>query len=248
MTDYILRAQKRELTGKKVKQLRTQGLIPAVIYGHDTKNENISLNLINFKRIYKEAGTSNLVDLNVDDEKSIKVLLKEPDFDALSNQPYHVDIYKVRMSEKLTTEIPLSFVDESPAVVELEGSLVTNRDNLEVECLPGDLVSEFEVDLSTLKTFDDVIKVSDIKIPSAIEVKVDADEVVAQVMPPRSEEEMAELDEAIEEKVNEVEVTGQKPEEGEEAAESKVTESAKPESDSKSEPSDKSSDSEAKSE
>lgn len=250
MTDYILKAQKRKLTGKKVKKLRTQGLLPAVMYGHGSDNENISLDLINFKRIYKEAGTSNLVDLNIDDEKPVKVLLKEPDFDAISNQPYHVDIYKVLMTEKLTTEIPLNFINESPAVVELEGSLVTNRDNLEVECLPGDLVSEFEVDLSTLKTFDDAIKVSDINIPSTIEVKADLDEVIAQVMPPRSEEEMAALEEEVKEDVEAVEVTGQKPEEAEESVEGEAggDKTGEPDSDSKPSPSDKPSDSKPKSE
>lgn len=235
MTDFNLKAQKRELTGKKVKHLRVQGLLPAVMYGHGTDNANLSLDLINFKRIYKEAGTSSLVDLKIDDQNSVKVLLKEPDFDAISNQPYHVDIYKVRMSEKLTTEIPLSFINESPAVVELEGSLVKNIDALEVECLPGDLVSEFEVDLSALKTFDDIIKVSDINIPSTIEIKIDLDKVVAQVMPPRSEEEMAALEEEVVADVSAVEVTGEKPAEGEEPAEGEVDnkESAKPDSSDK---------------
>ncbi|MFA5129278.1 MAG: hypothetical protein WC445_04995, partial [Patescibacteria group bacterium] len=125
---------------------------------------------------------------------------------AISNQPIHLDIYKVKMSEKLTTEIPLSFINESAAVLELEGNLVKNFDALEVECLPNDLVSEFEVDLSLLKTFDDTIKIADIKIPKTIEVKADPEEVVALVMPPRSEEEMAELETEVVEDVEAVEV------------------------------------------
>jgi len=213
MTDFALKATTRTVVGKKVKQLRNEGIIPAVLYGHEAKNQTLSLDLINFKRIYKDAGTSNLIDLKIDDASPVKVLLKEPDFDAIRNIPYHVDIYKVKMTEKLTTEIPLNFINESPAVVELEGSLVKNIDALEVECLPADLVSEFDVDLSLLKTFDDVIKVSDIKISDKIEVQSDLEEIVAQVMAPRSDEELEALEEEVVEDVDAVEVTEQKPEE-----------------------------------
>lgn len=215
MTDYILKAQKRDIVGKKVKQLRKTGKLPAILYGHETKNENLSLDLLNFNHIFKEAGTSNLVDLMINEDK-MKVLLKEPDIDSITNQPIHVDIYKVKMTEKLTTEIPLNFINESPAVIELEGSLVKNIDALEVECLPSDLVSEFDVDLSLLKTFEDVIKIADIKISETIEVKADPEEIVAQVMPPRSEEELAALDEEVVENVDNIEVTSEKPAEGEE--------------------------------
>lgn len=231
MTDFKLIAKTRTLVGKKVKQLRRAGEVPAILYGHGTDNVNLSFNLVDFNRIYRDAGTSNLIDLKIDDEKSVKVLLREPSVHPVTNFATHVDVYKVKMTEKLTTEIPLSFINESPAVIDLEGSLVTNRDALEIECLPGDLVSEFEVDLSVLKTFDDVIKISDIKIPSTIEVKDDPEEIVAQVMPPRSEEEMAELEEEVKEDVEAVEVTGEKPTEGEEATEGEAAEDgdAKPE-------------------
>jgi large subunit ribosomal protein L25 len=235
MTDFSLRAATREVVGKKVKQIREQGQIPAVLYGHDSKNLNLALDLINFNRIYREAGTSNLVDLVVDDGASVKVLLKEPDVDPISNQPYHVDIYKVKMSEKLTTEIPLNFINESPAVIDLEGSLVKNIDALEVECLPSDLVSEFDVDLSLLKTFDDVIKVSDLKISDKIEVKSDLEEIIAQVMPPRSDEELEALDEEVVEDVDAVEVTEQKPEEEDTESEAGTDDKAKPEPEEKKE-------------
>lgn len=238
MTDFALKATTRTVVGKKVKHLRSEGILPAVLYGHEAKNQTLSLDLINFKRIYKEAGTSNLIDLVIDDVPPVKVLLKEPDFDGIRNQPYHVDIYKVNMTEKLTTEIPLNFINESPAVVELEGSLVKNIDALEVECLPADLVSEFDVDLSLLKTFDDVIKVSDIKISDKIEVQSDLEEIVAQVMAPRSEEEMEALNEEVVEDVEAVEVTEQKAVEGEEGAETEGEaddKSAKPDPEDKKE-------------
>jgi large subunit ribosomal protein L25 len=99
------------------------------------------------------------------------------------------------MDEKIKTEIPLSFTGESEAVEQLEGSLVTNKDAIEVECLPTDLVSEIEVNISSLKTFEDTIKISDLKIPANIEILHDQDEIIALVEEPRSEEELAELEE-----------------------------------------------------
>jgi large subunit ribosomal protein L25 len=100
------------------------------------------------------------------------------------------------MDEKIKTEIPLTFVGESDAVANLDGTLITNRDEVEVECLPADLVSEITIDISALKTFEDQITVADIKLPNAVEILVEPEEVICFVEEPRSEEEMAELEES----------------------------------------------------
>lgn len=192
---FSLLANKRDITGKKVKKIRQKGLVPAVLYGRDIKPENISIEKIGFVKIFNEAGTSSLIDLNIDHQKPIKVLSHEPQRDPVSGEPIHVDFYKVKMDEKIKTEIPLSFTGESEAVEQLEGSLVTNKDAIEVECLPTDLVSEIEVNISSLKTFEDTIKISDLKIPANIEILHDQDEIIALVEEPRSEEELAELEE-----------------------------------------------------
>jgi large subunit ribosomal protein L25 len=191
---YSLKAEKREITGKKVKSLRNDGFIPAVIYGHGTKPQSLSIRANEFKKIFSEAGTSSLVDLKIGESGAVKVLTHEPQYNPVTEAPMHIDFYKVRMDEKIKTEIPLEFVGESEAVEQLDGSLVTNRDNVEVECLPSDLISEIVVDLSVLKTFEDVINVSDLKIPSGIEIMTEKEEVIALVEPPRSEEELAELE------------------------------------------------------
>jgi len=142
-------------------------------------------------------------------------LVHEVQIDPVTMKAIHIDFYKVNMKEKIKTEIPIKKIGESSAVVDLEGILVTNRDEVEVECLPADLIPEIEVDLSALKTFDDVIKVSNLKVPATIEILDDPEEVVFLVQPPRSEEELAELEEKPEEDVEAVEVEGAKPEEGE---------------------------------
>jgi len=192
---YSLSATKREITGKKVKSIREQGMMPAVLYGNKTKAEILSIPLVNFEKTFEEAGTSSLIDLTIDTEKPVKVLSHEPQNDPVSGKPIHVDFYRVRMDEKIKTEIPLNFIGESEAVEQLEGSLVTNKDAVDVECLPADLISEIDVDISSLKTFDNSIKISDLVIPDGIEIINDKEEIIALVEEPRSEEELAELEE-----------------------------------------------------
>jgi large subunit ribosomal protein L25 len=195
------------------------------LYGHQIKSQPLSVNLQEFERVFQKAGASTLVDLKIDNGETKKVIIHEPQIDPITNQPIHVDLYQVKMSEKITTEIPLKFIGESPAVKELGGTLITNRDTIEVECLPQDLVHEIEVDISNLKTFEDLIKISDLKIPAGIEILNDPEETVVSVNPPRTEEELAELEAPVEEKVEEVEEVEKK----EEMPEEEVVEEKPPE-------------------
>ncbi len=214
MQSYSLKAQKRNILGKKVKSLRQAGQIPAVVYGGKKEAKPLILSFTEFDKIYREAGSSSIVDLNIDDKETDNVLIQEPQYNAVSGLPQHVDFLRVRMDEKIKTEIPLEFVGESKAVEQLGGTLVTPHDKLEVECLPKDLVPAIQIDLSSLNTFDDQIKISDINIPNGITVEIDDSEVVALVEAPRSEEEMAELETptAEEEQKAVEEVAGEKEE------------------------------------
>lgn len=227
METILLGAQSRKIIGKKVKKIRTEGFVPAILYGRDFNNQNLSIKKNEFERVFHKAGTSSLVDLKIDNEDSIKILLHEPTLHPVTGEILHVDFYKVKMTEKITTEIPLKFIGESAAVNDLDGNLITAKDHLEVECLPKDLVPEIEVNISKLKTFDDTITIQDISIPEGIEVLAEAEEIIASVTPPRSEEELeAELAEpaAEEEKeqIEKIEAEAEKEEkesETEEAAE-----------------------------
>lgn len=204
---------------KKAADLRANGEIPANVYGGDFKNQNIAVDSLTFNKVFAVAGESSLINLAIEKSEPLKVLVHEIQIDPVTMKVIHIDFYKVNMKEKIKTEIPLKQVGESLAVVDLEGSLVTNKDAIEVECLPSDLIHEIEVDISVLKTFDDVIHVSDLKVPTGIEILDDPEEVAILVQPPRSEEELAELEEKPEEDVEAVAVEGEKPEEGEEAVE-----------------------------
>ena len=217
---YSLSANTRSVIGRKVKKLRQQGLLPAIVYGAGKEPAPISLNGQDFNKISKEAGSSSLIELTLSDEK-VNVIAQEPQFDPTTGSLIHVDLMRVRMDKKIRTEIPLEFTGESVAVEQEKGTLVTPYDNLEVECLPSNLVPEITVDISALKTFDDQIKVSDIKVPEGIEILAEPEDVIALVEPPRSEEELAELETSTEEQEKEAleKVAGEPEEEGGETKE-----------------------------
>ncbi len=210
METILLHAQARNETGKGVAALRDSGVIPAVVYGRDCQPINISLAYNTFERAYRSAGETSLVDLVIDNGQPIKTLIHEVQHDPVKGRFLHVDFYQVRMTEKLTTNVPLIFVGEAKAVKELGGTLVKSLDEVEVRCLPGDLVHEIEVDLTPLATFEDHITVSDLKLPKGLEVLDEADVIVASVSAPMTEEQLKALEEKPVEDVANVEVASEK--------------------------------------
>lgn len=190
----------------KAKPLVKQGLVPGIVYGHGFDNEALVITKKDLVKVHEQAGQSSLIDLSVADKTTYKVLIHELQYDPVSDEPIHVDLYRVKMTEKIKTEIPIKLVGEAPAVEDLQGTLIQNKDELRVEALPQNLVHEIEVDVSRLKTFEDKIYVKDLTVPNGIEVQEEPEEVVALVQPPRSEEELAELEQKVEEKVDEIEV------------------------------------------
>jgi large subunit ribosomal protein L25 len=200
-----LPAEQREITGKRVKRLiRHKGKIPGVVYGKGLDPYMVAVNAKEFRRLYHEVGGSALVDLEVGEERH-PVLIHEPDHDPISGDEIHVDFYRVNMKEKITAEVPIHFTGEAPAVHGMEGTLIKIIDAIEVECLPGDLPSEFEIDLAPLVDFEASLHIADLTIPEGVEIKVEAEEAIARVEPPRSDEELEELEETPEEDLESVE-------------------------------------------
>lgn len=215
MSDYKLNATKREIIGKGVSGLREEGLIPGVIYGKGKKNINLTVGKIEFNKVFSKAGENSLIDLEIEGSGKHNVLAKEVQLNPVSDEPIHIDFYEVKMDEEIETEVPLVFINESPAVKDLEGTLITNKTHIDVKCLPANIPHELQVDISTLVTFDDTILAKDLKIPSNVELLTDPEETIALVNPPRSEEELQELNAEVVENVEAVEATAEK-KEGEE--------------------------------
>ncbi len=206
MKTLTLQASKRTITGKKVEELRKKGFVPAVLYGPDIENISISVPYSLFEKVYREAGESSLVNLIIDDGQAAKVLIQSIDSDPLSNRFVHADFFQVDMKEKLTIRIPIKFIGEPRAVKELGGILVKTVDEIEVRCLPDKLVSEIEVDVTSLATFEDAITMKDVVLPEGMELHQHVDDMVATVTQPISEEELKALEEKPIEDVSQVKV------------------------------------------
>jgi len=205
-----LSAKIRKELGKKVKNLRKKGIIPAVLYGPKIKGAlPLEIEEKQFEKIYKEAGESTLISLEISDKKQkIPVLIHEVEGDPLTEKPIHVDFYQPLLEEEIEVKVPLIFEGEAPAVKDLGGTLVKNISEVEVKALPQNLPHEIKVNIQSLKTFEDNILIKDLIIPREVKILKNPEEIVANVAPPEKVEE--ELVKPIEEKVEEVEVVEEK--------------------------------------
>ena len=209
-----LPAKIRKTLGKKVKALRERGVLPGVLYGPRIKETlPLEINFKEFEKVYKEAGESTLVSLEIEGKKT-PVLIHEVKLDPLTGKPIHVDFYQPRLEEEVEVTIPIIFEGEAPAVKELGGTLVKNIHEVEVRALPQNLPHEIKVNMEKLKTFEDDILVKDLPTPKGVKILKELEEVVATVAPPEKVEE--ELVKPIEEKVEEVEKVEEKKERSEE--------------------------------
>lgn len=175
---FTLNATPRTLTGKSAAPaLLKEGMIPAVVYGPKQEALSLSLPLPEFKKILRDAGESSVLTLS-GLGKDMQVLIHAVDFNPVTSVPRHVDLYAIEKGAKVEIAVPLSFVGESPAV-KAGANLVKVMHELEIEADPANLPHEIEVDISSLIQEGDQIRVSDIKIPHGVTVKVDGEEVVA---------------------------------------------------------------------
>lgn len=176
--DFKIKVEKREK-----KEKLSKDFIPAVLYGKDIESQSLKMRKTEFEKIFAGAGESNLIELNLDGT-TIKTLVKDIQRNVLNHSLTHADFYQVNMKEKVVAEIPLNFIGESKAVKELGAMLNKDLDNLEVECLPGDLVDHIDVDISILVAFDDAIRIGDLKLPAGVVATGEAEEMVASVKEP----------------------------------------------------------------
>lgn len=192
---------------ENVKRIRKAGGLPAVVYGNTMRNVNVTLDAKVFSKLYKSTGETTLLDLNIEGESGTRsVLIHDVSVDPLNGFFTHVDFYEVKKDHKIKTHLVLVFAGESDAVKSLGGVLVKQIYKIEIEALPEDLPHEVVVDISLLKTFQDVITLGDLKISKGVKVFGDPKEIIAKVIPPRTEEELDALKQEVVMKVDEVKV------------------------------------------
>lgn len=180
MKKYALTADVREIVGRKVKQLRAIGKIPATVYGNKVKSVSVTVSSDAFEKIYKEAGETGLVELSVGRDMRpvlIHTLQKHP----VSNQLLHIEFHQVDLKEKVRANVPLELVGDAPAVSTKVGVLLTLIDEVEVEALPMDLPEKLSVDVSNLKDVDQEVKVGELTVPAGVTVLTDKDQSVVRV-------------------------------------------------------------------
>lgn len=193
MAKIILTVEPRTITGKKVGSLRKQGIIPANIFGGKIKSTAIQVKKTTFAPIWHQAGETQIVYLQLGDEKETRpALISNIQRNPVSDQAIHVDFRQVDLKEKITANIPVEVVGESPAVKDFQAAVITSLAEIEVEALPTDLPESIQVDISILKNIGDVIKVADLKIDrTKIEVKDDPSSVVVSAAAQQAEEVIA---------------------------------------------------------
>ncbi len=197
METIHISAKSRDVFGKKLTTIRSEGQLPAVVYGNKKDNISIAVDEKEFNKVFAAAGYSTIIELKIDDHGGENVLIHDIDTDPLTNEVSHADLLRINMSKVIRTEVPIHFIGEAPAVFQQEGSLFKNIEEVEVETLPANLPSHIEVDISGLDDFTKSIHVSSLKVGEGVEILTESDQLICKVEPPRSEEEIAALDEAI---------------------------------------------------
>ena len=182
-----LSVKTREVTGKNVRILRRDGVVPAELYGHGFKNVHLTVGVKDLAKALKEAGTTTIVNLVLNTQKH-PALIHDVSHNYLTGEIEHVDFYQVRMDEKITAKVPLEFKGEAPAVKALGAVLNKSMSEIEVEALPQDLPHNLIVDLSSLDAMDKTIYVRDIAVPKGVKILVDPENAVATATPPAEDE------------------------------------------------------------
>ena len=236
-----LKATKRTTASSgQINKLRSDGFIPAILYGGEKNNINISLKKIHLKDIINtETFMSKVYDLDIDGSKE-KVLPRDVSFDPMSDEPIHIDFMRIIKGSKLILEIPVKFInlDKSPGLKK-GGVLNTVRRKIELKCPAENIPNEIVVDLNNTE-IGTSIKISSVKLPpNVVPTIIDRDFVVATVVAPtivvepeKTEEATAEGDAAVEGTAEEDVATAEGKDKSTKSSDDKVKEkSAKPSDD-----------------
>lgn len=177
---FVIKAKKRD-EGMKLDVLRKGGEIPAVFYGAGKNTTSISIPIVEFKKVWRDAGESSAIKVEMLDS-NINALIHEVQVDPVTDEPIHVDFLAIDMKKKIRVNVPLVFDGVSNAVKSGIGNLVKVLHEVEIEALPNDLPHNLIVDISKLNSLEDSITVSDIKLPIGVVVIANETDIVASIV------------------------------------------------------------------
>lgn len=168
---------------EKLKDLRISKKLPAVVYWHKQEPISLKLEYSEFLKTFRKSGESHIIELNVN-WNNLEVLVHSVQKDPISWDFLHVDFYAITKWEKVHTKIHLEFTWSSDAVKEW-ALLEEHLKELEIKCLPKDLVDSFQVNVSSLKEMGDSIRVSDLDIDfSKYDVITNSNDIVVVASKP----------------------------------------------------------------
>jgi large subunit ribosomal protein L25 len=184
MEEIVFEAEKRTVIGKQVRALRREGRLPAVIYSHKIGSIPISLDFRSAAHTLPTISSSHLVKVVVEGGGEHTALVRDRQRHPVTGQLLHIDFLAVSMTDKLRAMVSITLHGDAPAMKNFNAVMVTGQEEVEVECLPGDLPERIEVDLSSLNEIGDGIYVRDLHLSSAIEILTPADEMIVLMTAP----------------------------------------------------------------
>ena len=190
----------RTVTGKKVKRLRRQSVVPVHVYGRDLAPESAQVEAQVLRRILPRVGTNVPLSVEIDGQKGENIcFVREVQRHPVTEHVLHVDFMRVDVKQTIRAEVPIVLLGSPPAVRDLSGTLLQPLQNILVEALPMDVPASIEVDVSDLDDFEKGIYVRDVSVDPNVTIVTDSEEMIARVSPPRVEGEVEEAEEAAEE-------------------------------------------------
>ena len=193
MEKLNLNVTNRTITGKKVKTLRNQGVIPMNMFGYGLDSQALQCELSQLNKVLPIAGTNIPISINSDGQPSDNpeniCFVRDLHWDPISDKLLHVDLYRVDTSRTVTIEVPVKLTGQSDAIINMGGTLIQPVNSVTVQGLPLDMPTEFELDISVLDGFDKSILIADIHTSDSITLMNPEDQMLARVLPPRIEEE-----------------------------------------------------------
>ncbi len=190
---FTIKAKKRDI-GANLEMLRKAGEMPAVFYGMGKESTPISVSIIDFKKIWRDAGESSTVTVSTP-EGDLNTLIHDIQVNPITDEPIHADFLVIDINKAIKVNVPIEFEGVSNAVKGGLGTLVKVLHEVEIEALPKDLPHNLVVDISKLETVDDQILVSDIVLPKGVTMVTSPEEVVASIALQKEEvEESAPID------------------------------------------------------
>ncbi len=164
-----LKLDERTVHGKKVAQLRRDGLVPGVVYGSETEPINVQVEDGVFTKLYRQAGTHSPVHLSIGSKTKI-AMIKDVDRDPVKGSVRHVSFHAVKANEPVIAEVPIQLIGEGESEAERGGLIVLqNLEKIEVKALPMDLPESIEVSILALKEPGDKVTLADATLPKGVE-------------------------------------------------------------------------------